>query len=215
MVTSTDVLIGDANGIRCLGIQQLIKSLSCDATIRSVVDKEKLLMSLYNNKCTHVVLSTNLTNTSLRSLITKIKRTQTDVKVLLISESNERILPEPLRASRADGIISTSAKLESFKDHLNLFLNNGNLTTEWTENYDNNWSHNIGYRNTNVLNTLSSNQSFVLKKLVEGMRICDIADKMRISKSAVSTHKVRAFHKLGVRKLPEFISLLTIQRKLA
>lgn len=210
-----NILIVGANSIRCLGVKTIVKRLSEKAVIKHVRCEIELLRSIQFNTFSHIILSTSISKTSLNNLISNVKRSQLAAPILLISEPDEIILPQTFLRSNADGLIAVDVAIKTFENGLESFLTYGNYIPSDLAKEIERIKRTCSIKKKNKLAALSRLQSRVLHHLSTGDKVVHVAAKMGISPSAVSTHKKRAFQKLSISHISEFISITSTNQKFA
>lgn len=141
-----------------------------------------------------IILSTNIRDVSLVSLIKKLKRDNVHAKLLVLADEEKLNLAEQYRMAGAHGYIAKIITEERFIQA---------LTKVWQD--ESVWPDNITQRQTNqnnpLLGVLSGKEIEVMTYMLKGKSIQNIAKILCLSPKTISTYKGHIFKKMRLNSM--------------
>ena len=200
-----NVLIIDDHGITRIGIKVLLNELFKDLTIHEAKDgtEAEVLIAKYHYDL--ITLDLNLPDTDSMVLLKRIIKTQPKTKVLVISMNNEDVYALHVIRSGAMGYVSKENGFESIKDAALKLSKNKKYVSENVITFL--LEEDKGSDSNNPFKRLSDRELEIAKLLLDGVSTKNIALKINLQVTTVSTHKNRIFEKLQVSNSIELYEL--------
>jgi len=197
------ILLVEDHAIVRLATRFLILDLLNPVVVHEAGSFSETLAQLTNNQVDLVVLDINIPDGEGFNMIPKIREIQPRVLVMIFSSLEEEIYALHYIKAGANGFLSKNASQEEIKKAILSMLEVGNyismavqqqLLRNTLENKPN---------GENPLEHLSQRELEVMDMLIEGYWTKEIAIKLNLTESSVSTYKARIFEKLKVSTLIE------------
>jgi len=130
------------------------------------------------------------------------------IKILIFSALEETIYAFNFIKAGAHGYLSKLSEQEEIVRAFSKFFESGKyLSDELKERLLDNM---IRKSNASPIEMLSSRELEIARLLVAGLSNNEIASKLYIHKSTVSTYKTRIFEKLGINNIPALLNLFNL-----
>ena len=130
------------------------------------------------------------------------------IKILIFSALEETIYAFNFIKAGAHGYLSKLSEQEEIVRALSKFFESGKfLSDELKERLLDNM---IRKSSVSPIEMLSSRELEIARLLVAGLSNNEIASKLYIHKSTVSTYKTRIFEKLGINNIPALLNLFNL-----
>lgn len=197
--TTSKLLIADGNCIIRFGLKKLLtKSLFSE--INEVNNCLDLISKTTNYQYTHIIVDYFLEQGDVLKILQDIRQKNKNVSIMLYAESenNKLNFDSYVTSGLINIFVDKNAPFAFLKKQLNIFskdFNNDELVNSSINPV------------TNPFLTLSNRQQLVVKYLLMGLTINDIANKMNIKSNTVSTMKSIAFDKVSVNSIVDLIHL--------
>ncbi len=201
------LIIADDHKVVRLGTAILIREVFPHAEIKESEDLAGTLKLLAEQPADLVLLDLNMPGVQEFSCIEEINRVRPATKILVFSSCSESIYAQKYLKAGANGYLSKNNDEQEIKNAIRLVLTKGRYVSAHLTHL---LLENVEPRNTgasSLLNFLSNREIQVGILLTRGMGILEIANRLDISMSTVSTYKARLFEKLKVQNLAELIVL--------
>lgn len=203
------LLIDDHSMIRA-GVQVLLSSLYPKSTFDEAVSEKQSYKLLLEKKYTLIFLDINMPETDPFRLLQFIKKNQPDTPVLVLTMNDELSFARRLFKLGISGYLNKSADNDTIISAVKTILNKGvYMSDELKESL---LATFVSNKLENPFETLSEREFQVVRELLSGKSIAEIAQSLSINVSTVSTYKGKAFEKLAIpnNNLLELISLARI-----
>jgi DNA-binding NarL/FixJ family response regulator len=138
-------------------------------------------------------------------MIQEIKEIQPEVKILIFSVYEEETHACPYIVAGANGYLNKLSDKKMLVNAVDTILKTGNYLTPKIVNELVKASTNK--ESSNPLDKLSKREREISELLVKGDGNIEIANKLSIQLTTVSTHKNKIFNKLNIKNIVELISL--------
>jgi DNA-binding NarL/FixJ family response regulator len=155
-----------------------------------------------------VILDLELPRLSGLDLIERLKRSQPDIKVLVLSAQQESIFALRTAKAGANGFMSKSATMEAVVLAAQTVLAGYNMFPAASSSARSMNKLNVG--SERLLKDLSDRELTVLQYLCRGMSNKEIAETLLISNKTISSYKTRIFEKLGLSTFVELVDFARV-----
>lgn len=197
------ILLVEDHAIVRLATRFLILDLLNTVTVHEAGSFSETLSQLRKHPVDLIVLDINIPDGEGFSMIPRIREIQPRVLILIFSSLEEEIYALHYIKGGANGFLSKNASQDEIKRAVNAMLEAGNYISSAVQQQL--------LRNTlenkpsgeNPLEYLSQRELEVMDMLIEGFWTKEIAVKLNLTESSVSTYKSRIFEKLKVTTLIE------------
>jgi len=178
------------------GLTNILKNESAFEVVETVNDGKQLLQSLRNNEADLVIMDLNMPRMDGLQTLTELKRSHAKVKVMILSNYNQKELVRKVQENGADGYVlkSTSAAdlIKAIHDvaaGIKLFpsvedetmITDNYFTDEFLKKYN-----------------LTKREVEIIRHLAKGMSSKEICDVLHISNFTVDTHRRNILRKLNI-----------------
>ncbi|MCF0070169.1 response regulator transcription factor [Dyadobacter sp. CY261] len=197
------ILLVEDHAIVRLATRFLILDLLNPVVVHEAGSFSETLSQLSDNPVDLIILDINIPDGEGFNMIPKIRKIQPKVLIMIFSSLEEEIYALHYIKAGANGFLSKNALQEEIKRAILSMLEIGNyisaavqqqLLRNTLENKPN---------GENPLEHLSQRELEVMDMLIEGYWTKEIAIKLSLTESSVSTYKTRIFDKLKVSTLIE------------
>ncbi len=198
-----NILIVEDYQILRLATRILLQDLYKAAVIREVGSFNAALCELEKNLHDLVILDVQIPEGQGFEMIGIMRAVQHNVPILIFSAIEERVYGIHYLRSGANGFISKNSNTEELRAAVTSIADTGRyvsprIKVELLNQLD---KHN--YKADNPLLELSTREITIMDMLIDGFWIKEIASKLDLTESSVSTYKARLFEKLHVTTLIE------------
>lgn len=196
------ILIADDHAIVRKGVRQLIFEEYSDAFFGEAGDADELMEKLERGKWDLVICDLNMPGCSGIDVLGQIKRTKPEIPVLIMSLHSEEQYALRVLKEKASGYLSKDTiHLNLIKAIHNALGGKRFISQTVAEKLAGAYS----YGNNEFHDTLSKREYDVFLLLVSGISSADIAKKLAISATTVSTYRARIMEKMGMKSNAELI----------
>lgn len=206
MKQKTSILIIDDHPIIGMAMELLIRSnlKDRDLTLDIVEGGKDGLKKIKERTYDLILLDVNLPDYNIFSLIPNIFHINKDLRILVFTSIPEDLLARRLFSLNVSGFISKKVDDKEILSAINTVLNGGKyiskaFSSEVLKGFMN------GAESMNPIESLSEREYQVFMEILKGDSTKEIADKLHISHSSISTYRQRIFEKLQVDNLVELI----------
>jgi DNA-binding NarL/FixJ family response regulator len=138
-------------------------------------------------------------------MVQKIKNIIPSVKILIFSVYNSDTHACPYILAGADGYLNKLCDKEKITSAVDLIMKNGSYIP--SEILQDLIKKSTGKEDLNAIDKLSKREMEITELLIEGEGNIEIANKLNINLTTVSTHKNRIFNKLKIKNIIELSNL--------
>jgi DNA-binding NarL/FixJ family response regulator len=197
------ILIADDHSIVRTGLSFLIKSEYISVHIDECIDGDSAWKKIQSSEYDLVVMDISMPGTDSVNLLKNIFMLQPQLKVLIVSMSNEEIYAKRFLQLGVMGFINKEADaIELRKAIVSVMNNRKYMSARLQEIIAGEGMEARSFEN------LSTRELEVMTHLVGGKNVSEIADILSIHISTVSTHKARILQKLKVHNVVELTQLV-------
>lgn len=203
------IIVADDHGIVRMGLMQMIQSLRPSAVISEVEDFKSLYKIISNNELDLAIMDVNMPNGSIQEAIDYIKIHQPNLKILVFSSQDESLYAMRYLKMGAGGYLNKNASRSKIDAALTAMLTTGRYLSEEVKEAMILESLN-GPAKSSAIESLSDRELQIANKLVEGIPLKELSNKLNLHSSTISTYKNRIFEKLKIQSVPELIAILQL-----
>ncbi|GGM83190.1 DNA-binding response regulator [Dyadobacter beijingensis] len=198
-----NILIVEDYQIIRLATKILVQDLYKDAAIHEAGSFPAAISELSARQQDLIILDVQIPEGLGFEMIPALRGVQKNVSVLIFSAIEERIYGIHYLRAGANGFVSKNSNTEELRAAILSVVDTGRyvsprIKVELLNQLD---KHN--YQADNPLLELSAREITIMDMLIEGFWIKEIASKLDLTESSVSTYKARLFEKLQVTTLIE------------
>jgi DNA-binding NarL/FixJ family response regulator len=143
-----------------------------------------------------ILLDININGVENSSIMKEIKDIQPNVKILIFSSHDEKVYGIRYIQNGADGYLNKFCSEEKMQDAIQQVLEKGKYYSQLTK--EKLESKSKKKDSNNPIDSLSNREFEIAKLLVNGDGNLEIANKLDLKMSTVSTYKNRIFEKLNI-----------------
>jgi DNA-binding NarL/FixJ family response regulator len=202
------VLIIDDHTVTRLGIYTIVKELFPGTQVDQAENGEKTMNFIKSNQYDFCTLDLNMPNTDSMELLRSIKSLSPKTKVLVVSMNNEDVYALSVMKMGADGFISKENDFDIIKQAIQTILMNKKFISERILNQLLNSNEN----KLNPFQVLTERELEIAKLIIEGHSTKEIANKINLQWSTISTYKNKIYDKLNISKTVELFELWKLHK---
>ncbi|HXU94234.1 MAG TPA: response regulator transcription factor [Gallionella sp.] len=197
------ILIADDHAIVREGLKQLFALCEDVSVAGEAVNGGQVLEALRNHEMDLLLLDMTMPGISGVELIARIRAENQAVPILVLSMHNEPQIARRALASGASGYLTKDSDPEMLMAAIRKVATGGRFIDPGLAELMVFDSGEKGERPPHEL--LSEREFHILRLLVQGRSVNDIADELSISNKTVSTHKARLMQKLNFQNNAELV----------
>ncbi|GAB3915543.1 response regulator transcription factor [Larkinella terrae] len=203
------ILVVDDHAIIRVGLEYYIGKILPEVKVIPCETFPAALEALTKYEVNVVVLDIVMPGAGNTQMVSRIRKIRPDARILIYSGLEENLYALPYIKAGADGFLSKNDPYTEFGVAIKTVLDRGKYISRKIQQlmlfkFSDQGSSSM----ENPLQTLSRIEQEVLKLLIEGKRMKDIAAMLNLKQTTISTHKKNIFDKFGVTNVSELISNL-------
>lgn len=200
-----EILIVDDHLVVRTGVSIILEEKLKNIAISTTENYCETLKILKEQKFDLIILDVNIPGGRNTSMVEEIKDIQPNVKILIFSVYEEETHACPYIIAGANGYLNKLSDKKKLTGAVDSILKTGNYLTpdiikELVKASSNKQS-------INPLDKLSKREREISELLVQGDGNIEIANKLSIQLTTVSTHKNKIFTKLNIKNIVDLIGL--------
>lgn len=200
-----EILIVDDHLVVRTGVSIILEEKLKNIAISTTENYSETLKILKEQKFDLIILDVNIPGGRNTSMVEEIKDIQPNVKILIFSVYEEETHACPYIIAGANGYLNKLSDKKKLTGAVDSILKTGNYLTpdiikELVKASSNKQS-------INPLDKLSKREREISELLVQGDGNIEIANKLSIQLTTVSTHKNKIFTKLNIKNIVDLIGL--------
>lgn len=200
-----EILIVDDHLVVRTGVSIILEEKIKHISITTSEDFNQTLKILKEKKFDLIILDINIPGGRNTAMIEEIRNIQEDVKILIFSVYEEETHACPYIIAGANGYLNKLSDKKKLCSAIDSILKTGNyLTPDIIKELV---KASTNKESINPLDKLSKREREISELLVHGDGNIEIANKLSIQLTTVSTHKNKIFNKLNIKNIVELISL--------
>lgn len=207
-----NILIVEDYQIIRLATKIVIRGLFPEAVIHESSSFRAALNELAAQGFDLVILDVQIPEGEGFEMIPLMRAVQKDVPILVFSAAEERIYGIHYLRAGANGFLSKNAGPEGLPNAIRSIADSGRYVSPRIKIELLNQLDKVNYRADNPLIDLSIREITIMDMLIEGLWVKEIAAKLDLTESSVSTYKARLFEKLKVNTLIEMFQKVQIYK---
>ena len=196
------ILIADDHAVIRTGMKYLLARHFTDVTTTEADACSTLMSSLEKENFTHLILDMQLGDCNSLERIPEIRASYPDLHVMVYTMSPEAIYGKRLLQMGVLSFLSKEEEEETLISALSMFLQGKNYLSESLKS-SLEVEQGKPKPSSNPFDNLSERELVVLRYLLQGMRVKEIANRLDLKMSTVATYKVRIFEKLNVNNVAD------------
>ncbi|AOZ99391.1 response regulator transcription factor [Flavobacterium commune] len=200
-----EILIVDDHLVVRTGVSIILEEKIKNVAISTKDNYSGTLDFLKKKKIDLIILDINIPGGRNTAMIEEIKNIQPDVKILIFSVYEEETHACPYIIAGANGYLNKLSDKKMLVNAIDTILKTGNYLTPNIVNELVKASTNK--TSNDPLEKLSKREREISELLVKGDGNIEIANKLSIQLTTVSTHKNKIFNKLNIKNIVELIGL--------
>lgn len=202
------MIVEDYQIIR-LATKMLVQDLYKAAIVREAASFNVALSELSMQPQDLVILDVQIPEGQGFEMIGIMRAIQKNVCILIFSAIEERIYGIHYLRSGANGFVSKNSDTDELRYAITSVADTGRYVSPRIKFELLNQLDKHNYRADNPLLDLSAREITIMDMLIDGFWIKEIASKLDLTESSVSTYKARLFEKLQVTTLIEMFQKVT------
>jgi DNA-binding NarL/FixJ family response regulator len=200
-----EILIVDDHLVVRTGVSIILEEKLKNIVISTTENYNETLGLLKKKKFDLIILDINIPGGRNTAMIQEIRDTQADVKILIFSVYEEDTHACPYIIAGANGYLNKLSDKKKLTNAIDTILKTGNyLTPEIIKELV---KASTNKESINPLDKLSKREREISELLIQGDGNIEIANKLSIQLTTVSTHKNKIFNKLNIKNIVELITL--------
>lgn len=193
------ILLADDHSVVRRGVALILRETFGNVTIAHAESFGEVLEVLPEEKPQVLVLDINLPGGNSATMVEKAKKVLPELKVLMFSAFDEEQYALRYLHAGADGYLNKLSSEDKIIEAIRTLLNGGKYISEKVK--DKILENTIYNTPANPLELLSNREMEIAGMMADGLGNLEIANKLSIQMSTVSTYKNRIFEKLGVNNV--------------
>ncbi len=191
------IIIADDHAVVRRGLKQILMESFPNSAIEEVEDAESLLKKVFEEKCDLVISDISMPGCSGLETLHQIKQHYPKLPVLILSMHSEDLYALRVLKAGASGYLSKDFVPEQLIEAVNRLIQGKKYITPG-----------IAEKLANTLDTDSSKKSHeylsdrefeVLKYISNGQTVSDIAGRLSLSVTTISTYRARIMSKMNLK----------------
>ena len=200
------ILLADDHSVVRQGISMILKESYNDLIILHAADFAEALTVLKNNTIYLIVLDISIPEGKGVQMVEIIKAINSEIKILIFSGYEEELYAMRYLKAGADGYLNKLSSEDEFKIAFKAMIEDGTYMSEAIKKKIINAS--LNKKSDNPLDILSNREMEIARLLVKGEGNLEIANKLNLQNSTVSTYQNRIFEQLSINNTVALVSLL-------
>lgn len=200
------ILLADDHSVVRQGISMMLKEADEDLTILHAADFDTAMQLIESNIIYLVVLDISIPEGKGVQMVELIKAISPEIKILMFSAYEEELYAMRYLKAGADGYLNKLSSESEFRIAFKAMIEDGTYMSEAIKKKI--ISASLNKKSDNPLDILSNREIEIARLLVKGEGNLEIANKLNLQNSTVSTYKNRIFEKLSINNTVALVSLL-------
>lgn len=195
------ILICEDHQIVIDGLLSLFKTQSSFKIIGYITNGENVIPTIKLNKPDILLLDLNLPNKNGLEILKEVKLYDPEVKVIILTMYNKNSIVKKVKSFNGDGFLLKNCSSEDLFKAIDSVL-------EKNAFYIGKGVNNSGVEDDGFLKkiNITRREKEIIKELIEGKNVPQIAEKLFISAYTVETHKKNIFKKLEIHNTIDLVT---------
>lgn len=195
-----NILIADHTHAVRIGIASLLQEIRPKAYVHHAKNFKELVLNFTYFRFDLLILDIDIPGCDSHKLIEEALQLQSDLQILIFTKDEYKFSNIVHLMPKLSGYLSKTASIEQLSERLMILLNEDiNAKAEKLKSGDK--SKNC----TAMRKRLSKREVEIAHLLLTGTTLFEIAKKLQVHRTTVSTYKRRLFKKIGVSSLAELV----------
>ena len=200
-----NILVVDDQEVVRYGTSLILQKSIEHAQVSQASSFDETLKMLSEKVFDLVILDIDMPGGNNHQMLDVIRLRHPEMRILIFSSYDEQIFGWRYLEAGADGFLSKKSGIEEVKEAVKSLLRNEKYLSPLLKQTLMNNISNKKSAATNPLDRLSSRESNIMQLLIKGISVAEIAQKLSLQISTVSTYKKRICEKLQVSNIVEMI----------
>lgn len=200
-----NILVVDDQEVVRFGTTLILQKTIENAQVSDAGNFDDSLKMLASKQFDLVILDIDMPGGNNHQMLDVIRLRHPEIKILIFSSYDEQIFGWRYLEAGADGFLSKKTGIEEIKNAVKSLLRDEKYLSPLLKQT---LLNNIGNKKSatsNPLDRLSNRESNIMQLLIKGSSVAEIAAKLSLQISTVSTYKKRICEKLQVSNIVEMI----------
>jgi len=200
-----NILVVDDQEVVRFGTTLILQKTIENAQVSGAGNFDDTLKMLATKQFDLVILDIDMPGGNNHQMLDVIRLRHPEIKILIFSSYDEQIFGWRYLEAGADGFLSKKTGIEEIKNAVKSLLRDEKYLSPLLKQT---LINNIGNKKSatsNPLDRLSNRESNIMQLLIKGTSVAEIAQKLSLQISTVSTYKKRICEKLQVSNIVEMI----------
>ncbi|HEX2616497.1 MAG TPA: response regulator transcription factor [Flavobacteriales bacterium] len=206
---SLHVILADDHAIVRRGLRDLFQHHFRGASLDEVNTCSGLIRALAAAPADLVVLDLELEDGNSMDILEQVRRDHPEVRILVYSMNPEHIYAPRILALGGAGFLSKQSSEDEAARAIARVLQGKRYVSEELE-----MKREAAREHKDPFEALSDREITVMKELLRGLTVKEIADRTGLQPTTVATYKARLFDKLGVSNLLDLQRLADVHKRL-
>jgi two-component system, NarL family, invasion response regulator UvrY len=206
------IIIADDHAVVRRGLKQILLESLPNAKITEVIDAESLLKKIFNESWDLVISDISMPGLSGLDILQQIKKYNPKLPVLILSMYSEDLYAIRVLKAGASGFLNKDFVPEQLMNAVNRLLRGKKFITP---NIAEKLACALDLDDNKLPHEGLSNREFeVFKYIASGQTVSDIASRLSLSVTSISTYRARIIAKMNLKTNAD-IMLYSIENKLS
>ncbi|GAA3956439.1 response regulator [Chitinophaga oryziterrae] len=200
-----NILVVDDQEVVRYGTTLILQKAIEDVQVSNASSFDDSLKMLSSKQFDLVILDIDMPGGNNHQMLDVIRLRHPEIKILIFSSYDEQIFGWRYLEAGADGFLSKKTGIEEIKNAVKSLLRDEKYLSPLLKQTLLNNVSNKKSNTSNPLDRLSNRESNIMQLLIKGASVAEIAQKLSLQISTVSTYKKRICEKLQVSNIVEMI----------
>jgi DNA-binding NarL/FixJ family response regulator len=200
-----NILVVDDQEVVRFGTTLILQKTIENAEVSGAGNFDDTLKMLATKQFDLVILDIDMPGGNNHQMLDVIRLRHPEIKILIFSSYDEQIFGWRYLEAGADGFLSKKSGIEDIKNAVKSLLRDEKYLSPLLKQTLINNISNKKSATSNPLDRLSNRESNIMQLLIKGTSVAEIAQKLSLQISTVSTYKKRICEKLQVSNIVEMI----------
>lgn len=200
-----NILVVDDQEVVRFGTTLILQKTIENAQVSDAGNFDDTLKILATKQFDLVILDIDMPGGNNHQMLDVIRLRHPEIKILIFSSYDEQIFGWRYLEAGADGFLSKKTGIEEIKNAVKSLLRDEKYLSPLLKQTLLNNISNKKSATSNPLDRLSNRESNIMQLLIKGSSVAEIAQKLSLQISTVSTYKKRICEKLQVSNIVEMI----------
>ncbi|MDQ6477951.1 response regulator transcription factor [Dyadobacter sp. LHD-138] len=192
----TRILLSIKNDFFRMGIAASVREYAGNAYIEEINSLQNVSDSLQKSYFDLLIVEVSLSELFNPSVLDGIRLIQPQIKILIISEDNEKVLAYTYLKKGVDGVLLKSMSKYEFQSAFDTVLTGRKYAVS---------TRVVRRRRSKKVSSLSPRETEVMHLLLKGFRTTQICKELNLAPSTISTVKLKMYQKMEVSNVVDLM----------